>query len=347
MSKSPTTRAAAPTGGGPDGPSTGQRVLGGVVKNVRELSVLPGLAVVVVIGAVVSPAFLSPANLTLILRQSSELGIVVIGLTFILLTGKLDISLESTVGLAPMVAAWLMIPAAVGGLGTEISPLTAIAITVAIGLLIGLVNGLLVVKLGLDPFIVTLAMLILLRGVTLGISQGKTLAGLPDAFRYIGSARWAGIPAAIWVTAVLFVLAGLLLRYTSWGRALYAIGGNPEAARAAGIRVDFVLITAFVAASGLAAFAGLMLAGRLASVTSGMGENLIFSALAAAVIGGVQLTGGQGRIIGALMGVLLLGTLTNVLTLAGVPTFWINAVYGAVILFALLVGRFGARPGVR
>ncbi|RKT36020.1 MULTISPECIES: ABC transporter permease [Microbacterium] len=318
-----------------------------VVKNVRELSVLPGLVIVAIIGAVVSPAFLSAANLTLILRQSAELGIVVIGLTFILLTGKLDISLESTVGLAPMVAAWLLIPAAVGGLGTEINEFGAIGITIGIGMLVGLFNGFLVVKVKLDPFIVTLAMLILLRGITLGISEGKTLAGLPEAFRYVGSARWAGIPAAIWITGILFLIAGLLLRYTSWGRALYAIGGNAEAARAAGIRVDFVLITAFVAASALAAFAGLMLAGRLASVTSGMGENLIFSALAAAVIGGVQLTGGQGRIVGALMGVLLLGTLTNVLTLAGVPTFWINAVYGAVILLALLVGRLGAKPGVR
>ncbi|WP_291056774.1 ABC transporter permease [Herbiconiux sp.] len=342
-----TTATAPASGKAPRPGAPKNRALGAVVQNVRELSVLPGLAIVIVVGALVSPAFLSAANLTLILRQSAELGIVVIGLTFILLTGKLDISLESTVGLAPMVAAWLVIPAAVGGLGSDIDPLLAILITLVIGAGIGLFNGFMVVKVKLDPFIVTLAMLILLRGITLGISQGKTLAGLPEAFRYIGSARWAGIPAAIWVTAILFVIAGLVLRYTSWGRALYAIGGNADAAKAAGIRVDFVLITAFVAASTLAAFAGLMLAGRLASVTSGMGENMIFSALAAAVIGGVQLTGGQGRIIGALMGVLLLGTLTNVLTLAGVPTFWINAVYGAVILIALLVGRFGAKPGLR
>lgn len=341
------THSTAPTSASRRSTAPRNRVLSSVVQNLRELSVLPGLAVVIVVGAFVSPAFLSAANLTLILRQSAELGIVVIGLTLILLTGKLDISLESTVGLAPMVAAWLVIPAAVGGLGTDIDPLVAIALTLVIGAAIGLLNGFLVVKVKLDPFIVTLAMLILLRGITLGISQGKTLAGLPEAFRYIGSARWVGVPAAIWITAILFVVAGLVLRYTTWGRALYAIGGNADAAKAAGIRVDFVLITAFVAASTLAAFAGLMLAGRLASVTSGMGENMIFSALAAAVIGGVQLTGGQGRIIGALMGVLLLGTLTNVLTLAGVPTFWINAVYGAVILIALLIGRFGGKPGLR
>jgi len=319
------------------------RVLG---KNFRELSVLPGLIIVALVGAFVSPAFLTGPNLTLILRQSSELGIVVIGLTFILLTGKIDISLESTVGFAPMVAACLIVPKALGGWGTQIDPLLGILVVLAVGFAVGLFNGLMVVKAKLDPFIVSLAVLILLRGITLGISGGMTLAGLPPSFRYLGSARWLDVPAAIWVTGILFLVAGVVLRYSSWGRALYAIGGNANAARAAGIRVDLVLISAFVVASTLAAFAGLMLAGRLASVTSGMGQNMIFSALAAAVIGGVQLNGGQGRIVGALFGVLLLGTLTNVLTLAGVPTFWINAVYGAVILLALVVGRIGSRPVV-
>lgn len=314
-----------------------------VKKSLRELSVLPGLLIVAAVGAFVSPAFLTGGNLTLILRQSAELGIVVIGLTFILLTGKLDISLESTVGIAPMIGAWFIVPAVVGGLGAEVPTWVGILITLGLGAIIGAVNGFLVVKVNLDPFIVTLAMLILLRGVTLGVSEGKTLAGLPEAYRYLGSARWIGVPVAIWVAGLLFLIAGLVLRYSRWGRALYAIGGNEDAARAAGIRVDRVLLTAFIAASTLAAFAGLMLSGRLASVTSGMGENMIFSALAAAVIGGVELNGGRGRIIGALLGVLLLGTLTNVLTLAGVPTFWINAVYGAVILIALLVGRWGSR----
>lgn len=324
---------------------SGPSVLGSIGKNLRDLSVLPGLVLVIIVGAFVSTTFLAVPNLTLILRQSAELGIVVIGLTFILITSKMDISLESTVGLAPMAAAWLMVSPAMGGLGTEIGPFWGIVVTLGIGALIGLINGLLVVKAGLDSFIVSLAMLILLRGVTLGISQGRTLSSLPDAYIYLGTAKWLGVPAAIWVTAILFIAAGLVLKYNRWGRALYAIGGNADAARAAGIRVDRVLITAFVAASALAAFAGMVLAGRLYSVTSGMGENLIFSALASAVIGGITLAGGKGRIFGALLGVLLLGVLTNALTLAGVPTFWINAVYGLVILLALFLGRFaGGKP---
>jgi ribose/xylose/arabinose/galactoside ABC-type transport system permease subunit len=316
------------------------RLTGAIVKNVRELSVLPGLVALVIVGAFVSTTFLTGANIQLIFRQSAELGIVVIGLVFIVITSKLDISLESTMGIAPMIGAWLMVSPANGGLGAQVGPALGIVITLAVGALIGLINGLLVVKLKLDSFIVTLAMLILLRGITTGISQGSTLSSLPAGYIYLGTANWFGIPAAIWVTGILFVLAALVLRYHRWGRALFAIGGNEDAAKAAGIKVDRTLIIAFVVGSTLAALAGMLLAGRLYSVTANMGQNEIFSALAATVIGGIQLAGGKGRILGAVLGVLLLGTLTNVLTLAGVATFWINAVYGFVILLALFVGRF-------
>lgn len=311
-------------------------------RGLRELSVLPGLVVLAIVGGIVSPIFFDPANLSLILQQSSELGVVVVGLAFIVLTGRIDISLESTVGFAPMVAGLLM--AATGGWGAHLPGGLGIVITLAIGALIGLINGLLVVKLKLDSFIVGLAMLILLRGVTTGISQGQTLASLPDSYTFLGSANVFGIPLDIVVTVVLFVIAGLVLKFHSFGRAIYAIGGNEDAARAAGIPVDRVLVIAFVGASTLAALAGMMLAGRLSAVTADSGQNLIFSALASIVIGGIALIGGQGRIIGAALGVALLGVLTNVLTLAGVSTFWIDAVYGFVILLALLVGRFaGAR----
>jgi ribose/xylose/arabinose/galactoside ABC-type transport system permease subunit len=317
-------------------------VLGAIGRSVRELSVLPGLIVLAVVGAIVSPIFFDPSNISLILQQSSELGVVVVGLVLIVLTGRIDISLESTVGFAPMVAALAMVTT--GGWGWNLPGGLGIVLTLAIGAVIGLINGVLVVKVGLDSFIVSLAMLILLRGVTTGISQGKTLASLPDSYTFLGSANIAGVPLDVVVTVVLFVIAGLFLKFHSWGRALYAIGGNENAARAAGIPVDRVLITAFVAASTLAALAGMLLAGRLSAVTADAGQNMIFSALASTVIGGIALIGGQGRILGAALGVALLGVLTNVLTLAGVSTFWIDAVYGAVIVLALLVGRFaGAR----
>jgi simple sugar transport system permease protein len=144
---------------------------------------------------------------------------------------------------------------------------------------------------------------------------------------------------SIWIAGVLFIVFGLLLRYHKWGRALYAIGGNADAARVAGIRVERITWSVYIIGSILAALAGLMLSGRIASVVSSQGQNMIFYVFAAAVIGGISLNGGRGRLLGALTGVLLLGFLQNVLTLAEVAAFWIDAVYGAIILVALILAR--------
>jgi simple sugar transport system permease protein len=185
-------------------------------------------------------------------------------------------------------------------------------------------------------------MLILLRGIVVGLSNGSTLYSLPNAMIYIGSDNWLGVPVSIWLAAVLYLVVGLFLRYHSFGRSMYAIGGNRESARAAGIRVDRVTIIVYVAAGFFASVAGLMLAGRLASVASAQGQNLIFFVFAAAVIGGISLQGGRGSLFGALTGVLLLGIIQNILTLSQVPSFWIDAVFGGVILVALILSRLAS-----
>lgn len=306
----------------------------------RELVLIPVIAVVIVIGSFVSSSFLMPENLLNILQQSSELSILVIAQSLILICGKFDLSLESTVGIAPMFAAWLMISdVSIGGSGIGISGYAGIAVVLATGLLIGLINGLLVVKLRLNAFITTLAMLILLRGITLGITNGQTLFDLPEEFLYLGNAKWLEIPASIWIAGLLFLFFGLMMRYHRIGRAIYAIGGNPEAARVAGIPVERITLGVFIMGSLLASLAGLLLTGRIASVVSSQGQNMIFYVFAASVIGGISLNGGQGRIIGALTGVLLLGLLQNVLTLSQVAAFWIDACYGAIILLALIITR--------
>jgi simple sugar transport system permease protein len=196
-----------------------------------------------------------------------------------------------------------------------------------------------VVRLHLNAFIVTLAMLILLRGVTLGITNGKTLFDLPSEFLYLGSGKWLGVPVSIWIAGILYLLIGLFLRYHRIGRAIYAVGGNAEAARAAGIRVERLIWSLYVVAGLLAALAGLMLTGRIASVVASQGQNMIFYVFAAAVIGGISLNGGRGRLVGALTGVLLLGILQNVLTLSQIAAFWIDAAYGLIILVSLILAR--------
>jgi simple sugar transport system permease protein len=306
----------------------------------RELTLIPAIVLAIVAGSLVSDAFLTADNLLNILQQSSELSVVVIAESLILIAGKFDLSLESVVGLAPMLGAWLIVQnTEVGGSGVGLSWPLAIVVVLATGALVGLINGFMIVKLRLNAFIVTLAMLILLRGIQLGTTNGKTLFNLPDGFLYLGSGKWAGIPVSIWLAGLLYLGFGLFLRYHRLGRAIYAIGGNAEAARVAGIRVERVLWGVLITGGALAALAGLMLTGRIASVVTSQGQNMIFYVFAAAVIGGISLNGGRGRLLGALTGVLLLGILQNVLTLAQIPAFWIDAVYGFIILVALVLAR--------
>jgi simple sugar transport system permease protein len=315
------------------------RSRGGLL-GLRELTLIPAIVLAIVVGSFASDAFLTTDNFLNILQQSSELSVVVIAETLILLAGKFDLSLESVVGLAPMLGAWLILKDVQnGGSGIGLDWRLAIVAVLLTGAAVGAINGFLIVRLRLNAFIVTLAMLILLRGVQLGTTNGKTLFDLPDGYLYLGSGKWAGIPVSIWIAGILYLGFGLFLRYHRLGRALYAIGGNADAARVAGIRVDRVVWGALIVAGMLAGLAGLMLTGRIASVVTSQGQNMIFYVFAAAVIGGISLNGGKGRLLGALTGVLLLGILQNVLTLAEIPAFWIDAVYGAIILVALVLGR--------
>jgi simple sugar transport system permease protein len=323
------------------GGNIGSRLRGMNVSVLREVALLPVLVLLIVVGTVVSPAFFTVSNFAGIGQQSSALGVVVVGESLILLIGGMDLSLESTFGLAPMVAAWLIVPVAAYGSGTDLSPYLGILVLLAVGAVVGLVNGLLIVKGRLNGFIVTLGMTIVLAGLQNGIVKAQSLFNLPYPFGYLGSASYGQLPVSLIVAVVIFVLTGLFLRYHRAGRAIYAVGGNPAAARAAGIKVDRVKIAVYVAGSVLAAVGGLMEAGRVSAVTGqqGYGEGIIFSVFAAAVIGGVSLKGGRGNMVGAASGVILLGIVQDILDLANVSNYWIEAIDGAVILFALFLAR--------
>ena len=308
---------------------------------VREVALLPVLVLLLIVGAVASPAFLTVSNFAGIGQQSSALGVVVVGESLILMIGGMDLSLESTYGLAPMVAAWLIVPVAAYGEGTDLNPYLGLLVLLAVGAAVGLINGVLIVKGRLNGFIVTLGMTIVLAGLQNGIVKAQTLFNLPKAFGYLGSEYAGQVPVSFIVTAVIFVFVGLFLRYHRTGRAIYAVGGNPAAARAAGIKVERIKIGVYVAGSMLAALGGLMEAGRVSAVTGqqGYGEGIIFSVFAAAVIGGVSLRGGRGNMIGAASGVILLGLVQDILDLANVSNYWIEAIDGGVILFALFLAR--------
>lgn len=310
---------------------------------VRELALIAAIIALVVAGALIDPGFLSAANLIKLLQQQTELSLLVLAQAIILIGGRIDLSLESTVALAPGLAVALVIPVAANGLGAELPAGLAIPLCLLTGVFIGAVNGLLILQFQLSAFVVTLGMLIVLRGLHLGFTDGKDLSTLPAPVTYLGSARWLGLPASIWICGLLFVAGMVYLGFFRHGRALYAIGGNVNAARVAGVRTNRVLWIALIVGSLLVALAGLLMAGRLGSVAVAQGQTMIFTVLAAAVIGGVSLDGGKGTLFGALCGVLVLGLLNNVLTLAGVPDQWMQAVYGGVIIAALILTRLTSR----
>lgn len=305
----------------------------------RDFALVPAIIAIAVIGEIVNPVFLHFDNIVTILQTMSEVGVMVLAETLILIVGRIDLSLESTFGLAPGVAAWLTVaPGISHGLGW-LGGAWAVPICLGVGALIGAVNGLLIVRFRLNGFIVTLGMLIVLRGLLTGISGGQTFFNLPSSMTYLGQTLWFNVPVAVYLSLSLFAVGIVVMGYTRTGRAMYAIGGNVAAAKAAGIRTDRVVWGTFIVAGTLAALGGLMLTGRLASVAASQGQGAIFTVFAAAVIGGVSLNGGKGSVFGAFTGVLLLYMIQNVLTLAGIAAQWIDALNGAIILGALILSR--------
>jgi len=329
------TRAAT----GADVPGGADAARGLVLRRLRDLALVPALVVLVVLGALLNGEFLTYANIISILGASAALALVVLGEGLILISGKIDLSLESTVGIAPAVGALVVLPAASSGLGLQWPTGVGLALILVVGAVIGWFNGMLVVKFKLNAFIVSLAMLIVLRGLLVGFTKGKTLFDMPGAFFALANVTFAGIPVSAWLAAVAFGLAGLALRYLRVGRALYAIGGNAGAARAAGIRVERVTWSVYVVAGVLASIGGLVQTGYVGALNANQGQNMIFMVMAAAVIGGLSLDGGKGTMFGALTGVLLIGVVNNLLTLAHVSSFWIQAIQGAIILVALGIAR--------
>ncbi|MCC8247101.1 ABC transporter permease [Saccharothrix luteola] len=336
-SKTAAVTGTGSTGGGPSVRPAGRRRI--AFARLRDLALIPAIIAIAVVGQLVSPVFLQPDNLINILQTMSEIAVLVLAQTLVLIVKKMDLSLESTVGLAPGVAAWLTVPVGTGhGLGL-VPGGWSVPVTLAVGVLVGVVNALFIIRFGLNGFIVTLGMLIVLRGILTGISGGQTFFRLPESMLYLGTTQWFGVPVSVWLCLVLFAIGIVVLGFTSFGRSLYAIGGNVDAAKAAGIRTDRVLWIVIVTASLLAALGGLLLSGRLASVASAQGNGYIFTVFAAAVIGGISLNGGKGTVFGAFTGILLLFMIQNVLTLGGVPAQWIGALNGAIILIALAVSR--------
>ena len=285
------------------------------------------LIVLLIIAALSSPAFLTPTNITNLLLQMSIIGVVVLAELIIVLTGGIDISVGSALGLAAVLSAGLF-----GGFSVWFALLVALAV----GGLIGLVNGWLVAFRGLEPFIVTLGMLALARGLVYAYSEGIPITPEASAtFAQIGQTTVLGIPVLtlIWIAMVLLV--AFLLRRTVWGRRVYAIGSNKEASRSSGIPVGATLWSVYILGGLLVGLGGWMFVCRFGSATALAGNLMELEAIAAVVIGGAALSGGKGTVFGAVVGTIIFQVIANLLSLLNVSTFLQDAFRGALILVAV------------
>ena len=291
---------------------------------------LVALILVCIFGASRYGAFTSPANLLNVLRQNSMLGLIALGMTFVILTGGIDLSVGALLAAAGVVAAMLSPQGAIIAVGGGIA--TAVAL--------GLVNGLVIAKARIQPFIVTLAMLIAARGAALALTaeQSIPVARTAAGITWLGRGTIGPIPVPVIICGLAYVLGWLMLRYTAFGRHIYAVGDNEEAARLMGLKADGVVVRTYVLSGALAGVAGVILAARLGAgqPVAGMGWEL--DAIAAVVVGGTLLTGGQGGAGATLIGVLLLGIIFNLFNLEGtISPWWQFVVRGAFLLGVVLL----------
>lgn len=281
-----------------------------------------------------SDRFLTLPNILNILRQSSINGIIAVGMTLVILSRGIDLSVGSVLALTAVITAQLLV--------IGMPPIFASLIGMVAGGVLGLFNGMLVTLFKLPAFITTLGTLTFARGLALNFTQGKPITGLPESFRVLGTGFFATIPLPVIVAGLVFLVAGVVLKFTIHGNRLYALGNNPEAARFTGIPVNRYITMMYVITGVLAALAGQILSGRLDSAQPTMGMGYEFNAIAAVVVGGTSLSGGRGGMAGTLLGVLIIAVINNGLNLLNVPSFWEQVVRGTVIALALLVHRASA-----
>ncbi|MRX52289.1 ribose ABC transporter permease [Paracoccus sp. S-4012] len=298
------------------------------------LLVLTGI---VVFAALASDRFLTAYNLNNILLQASILSVLAMGMTFVIISGGFDLSVGSTVAVAGCAAAEVMLHLGIGA---------GLVAGLMAGLAAGLINGVLIAVVRLNPFIATMGTMVVLRGFALLYTEGQPIfgeAGLPPAFLDYARTSFLGIPLLTWTPLVLFLILGWLLHLSAFGKRLFAVGGNEEAAFLAGIDVTRTRIAAYVIAGVIAGIAGIMLASRLQSGQPTAGEGYELNAIAAVILGGASLRGGQGNLAMTIVGVLIIVILGNALNLLNVDSYWQRIAVGLVILAAAAADQLRRR----
>ncbi|MDN4612236.1 ABC transporter permease [Arthrobacter burdickii] len=335
------TQTADGGAAGPTGPATfgdhirhhSMRVIGA-----REFTLAAVVVLLIIVLSFVSPFFFTPGNLTVVGRQIGLGLIISVGMTFVILIGGIDLSVGSVVALVSVLTGQFMVTI---GLNPAVSVLLALLAGVAVGYVNGIINAFG----GLPSFVVTLGMLAVARGLALGITSGSTISGFPESFLFLGQGQLLGIPIPIYVAAVVAIAAHVVLSRTMFGRHVYFVGSNEEAAKLSGIRVRRIKVTVFVIASTLAAVSGILETSRLSVGQPAAGSGYELVAIGAAVIGGASLFGGVGSILGTALGTTLLLLIQNALILLGISPYWQQVFSGVIIVAAVALNMWRKKRG--
>ncbi|MFL6078423.1 MAG: ABC transporter permease [Ornithinibacter sp.] len=304
------------------------------------------LVLLIILFGTISSDYLTSSNLIVMTKHVAINAILAIGVTFVILTGGIDLSVGSIAGLSSMIVGGLLfsgLPLPGGGV-VYLSVVVVILVGILVGCFVGWVNGSLITKFHVPPFIATLGMLYVARGAAQLISNGGTFPNLAGSeahgnqgFHVIGVDSWLGIPVAVWVMVLVAAVAIVVTSKTPFGRRVYAVGGNDRAAVLAGIRVSRITVAVYVISGACAALAGMLLTSELGAAYPDTATTYELNAIAAAVLGGTALSGGRGTIVGTVMGAFVIGFLADGLVLIGVSTFWQSVVKGAVIILAIVM----------
>lgn len=309
---------------------TGQKIEFSKVSDLfRKFGLLFVIIIMITGMSIFSSVFLTSGNILNVLRQVSINGILAAGMTFVILTGGIDLSVGSVIAVTGVISGGLM----VGGH----SPTTAILVGLLAGLLFGAFNGISIAYFGLPPFIATLASQTIGRGFALVYSDGKPYSISNTAFLNIGKGSVLGIPIPVWILIIVCIVAYIVLNYTNFGRYVYAIGGNENAAKLSGVKTKNIKMATYIIAGLLSSVAAIILASRISSGQPTSGEGYELDAIAAVAIGGTSMTGGVGSLGGTIMGFIIIGVLGNSLTLLNVSSFYQQIVKGSIIMIAVLL----------
>ncbi len=298
----------------------------------QNLGVYMALLGIIIISAILSPVFLTTTNIFNVLRQASAVGIISIGATLVILNGGIDLSVGSLLSLTACVTTGLMA-------GKDGMTLVTILVVLLIGILFGFINGIITTKRKVEPFIITLAISTVLQGIVLVYTKGSPVGQIAPNLKFLGNGYLWVIPVPVILFAAVFVIAAIMLRRTVFGRYIYSVGGNPEASRLSGIKVDRNKIYVYMLSGVSAAIAGILLASRVSVGDPYMGRGLELDAIASAVIGGTSMAGGVGGLGGTVAGVLIITIMNNMLNLLNVSPFVQQIVKGLIIILAVVLQK--------